>query len=68
MNQIKAKRITFAACSGEGIRSYSVDGSGNLTFVDEDDRGESYYGVGAGSSYIFITNGDGGLLSYEVSK
>jgi len=55
----------YAACDTEGLRSYSVDGSGNLTFIDTDDQGGGYYGVWGDGTYIYAAC-VGGLRSYSV--
>ena len=48
-----------------GIRSYSVDGSGNLTHIDSDDQGEYAYGVWGDGNFIYVVNNTG-ICSYSV--
>jgi hypothetical protein len=58
----------YAACSGDGLRSYSVDSSGNLTYIDTDFSGGfgSYYGVWGDGTYIYAACDADGLMSYSV--
>ncbi len=61
--------LVYAACHEDGIRSYSVDGSGNLTFVDSDDQGGDYQGIWGDGTYIYAacgSGGAGGLRSYSA--
>jgi hypothetical protein len=54
------------ACSQGGIRSYSVDGSGNLTYIDQDVPGGDFYEVWGDGTYIYVANGSLGTRSYTV--
>ena len=51
-----------------GLRTYSVDGSGNLTHIDTDDPGgnASAYDVWGDENFIYVANGLGGLQTYSV--
>lgn len=55
----------YVACSNAGIRSYSVDGSGNLTYIDVDDQGQPYNDVWGDGNFVYATAFDG-IKSYSV--
>ncbi len=57
----------YVACIWQGLRSYSVDGSGNLTFIDQDDKGGNYNDVWGDGNFIYVACGADGLRSYSVS-
>jgi hypothetical protein len=59
----------YAAGGGGGLRSYSVDGAGNLTYIDSDDQSGDYRGVWGDGNFVFATDGlnfGNGLMSYAV--
>lgn len=55
----------YAACQADGLRSYSVDGVGDLTLVDTDDQG-SYNDVWSDGTFIFVADRNAGIKSYSV--
>ncbi len=56
----------YAACNDDGLRSYSVDGAGNLTYIDTDDQGSFYKSVWGDGTYIYAACQSHGLRSYSV--
>jgi len=59
----------YAACYADGLRSYSVDGSGNLTSIDSDYQDGTYLGVWGDGTYVYVVCGYTGLYgirSYSV--
>jgi len=56
----------YCACYGSGIRSYSVDGSGNLVNKDTDYQGGLYWGVWGDGTYLYVACGLDGIRSYSV--
>ncbi len=57
----------YVACGGDGLRSYSVDGSGNLTYIDTDFQGSAdYEKVWGDGTFIYVACGIEGLRSYSV--
>ena len=63
----------WAVDVANGLHVYSVDSSGNLTFIDSDDQGGSFQCVYVQGSYIYATGSfglrvytfDGSDISYE---
>jgi len=58
--------FVYCACAYDGLYSYSVDGSGNLTHVDTDDQGDGYNAVWSDGTFVFAACGAAGLRSYSV--
>lgn len=58
--------FVYAACVGDGLLTYSVDGSGILTLIDEDDQGGLYWDVWGDGNFVYAVCGDDGLRSYSV--
>jgi hypothetical protein len=57
----------FIACTGQGLRSYSIDANGEFTLGDVDDHGGNYYDVCRDSAgYLFVAAGTSGVHSYSV--
>ena len=50
-----------------GLATFTIDGSGNLTFVDSDDQGNSYNDVWTDGNYIYIANPLGVMVYTESS-
>ncbi len=60
-------RFVYAAENADGVHSYSVDGTGQLTHVNSDDQGDNALGVWGDGQYVFLANGGGGIHSYSVN-
>jgi len=58
--------FVYAVCGNGGIRSYSVDGSGNFTSIDHDDQGGSYYHVWGDGNYLYVSCYGDGIRVYSV--
>ena len=56
----------YAACGEDGLRTYSVDGSGNLTYLDTDDQGGNYYEAWGDGTFIYAACEVDGLRTYKV--
>lgn len=54
------------ACGGDGLRSFSIDGSGNITLADNIDSGGNYFAVWGDGTYVYAATDFGGLRSYSV--
>ena len=57
----------YVACGSAGIRSYSADGSGNLTYISVNDAVAGLQGVRnihGDASYVYGSNFDSGISSY----
>ena len=59
-------RFLYSANDTDGIHSYSVDGSGNLTHVNSDDQGDNARGVWGDGAFVYLANYTGGIHSYTV--
>ena len=58
--------FVFGAHGGNGLHTYSIDGSGNLTHIDSDDQGDSARGVWSDGTFVYLANGTGGLHTYSI--
>jgi len=56
----------YAVTGSNGLRSFSVDGSGNLTHIDSDDQGGYYNDVWSDGTFIYVAAGTLGLLTYSA--
>ncbi len=58
----------YLAGGSGGLKSYSVDGSGNLTLIDTVTSGDEALDVWGGQSgtYLYLADGGSGLKSYSV--
>ena len=57
----------YAACGVDGLRTFSIDGGGNLTLLDVEDTycidGNGVWGDG---TYIYVAGGTAGIQSFTV--
>jgi 6-phosphogluconolactonase (cycloisomerase 2 family) len=58
----------YVACKGSGIKSFSVDESGNITDLYGDDQGGLAYDVYGDGTYVYLANGDRGIEAYTVDE
>jgi len=57
----------FACAMNEGLKSYSVDGLGNLSFIDEDNTiGTQYQNVWGDGTFVYAVDLSGGIATYSV--
>ena len=54
----------FAACSNDGLRAYSFDGS-DLTLIDSIDNGSNYREVWGDGTYIYVACYNEGIRAYS---
>jgi hypothetical protein len=52
----------------DGVHTFSVDGSGILTHIYSDDRGNQANHIWGDGTHIFLANGQGGLLTYYIDS
>jgi hypothetical protein len=60
------ENFIYAACDAAGLRTYSVNPSGDLTFIHSDDQGHAYAGVWGDGTFIYAACEFGGLRTYSV--
>lgn len=59
--------FVLAGCDfSNGLQSYSIDGSGNLTAIDTDTQGGNYSYLASNGTYVVVAQTNFGLLSYAV--
>jgi len=58
--------FAYLANGSHGLSVYSVDGSGNLIYLDSDDQGDEAHSTWHDGNFLYLANYGGGLHSYSV--
>ena len=71
-DNIEIKNVTLYTVTSDvkimGIKGHKPTNVGNLTNLDDDDQGDSYYDVWCDNDFIYVANGGNGLRVYSVNS
>lgn len=60
--------FVYTACHDAGLRTHSVNSSGTITYIDNDDQGDDLATrVWGDGTFVYVAYGGGGIHSYSVN-